>query len=127
MRWRCTNPNSPHYPNYGGRGITVCPEWSSFERFIADMGRRPPGMTLERKENDGPYTPGNCIWATPTQQARNKRVQKKSTSGVTGVSFDKSRGKWMAHIEGKSLGRFATIPEAAAARRAAETRLWGTP
>jgi hypothetical protein len=72
MRARCTNPNFPKYPDYGGRGISI--EWQSFEEFFADMGPRPSlKHTIERVDNDGNYCKGNCIWGTPEQQANNKR------------------------------------------------------
>lgn len=73
MRGRCNNPKADRYPRYGGRGITVCDRWqTSFENFLADMGPRPPGTTLDRKNNDGNYEPGNCRWATRTEQESNK-------------------------------------------------------
>lgn len=73
MRARCFNPNNPSYPRYGGRGVSICPEWDSFEQFYKDMGQRPGGMSLDRWPNkDGNYEPGNCRWATPTQQNRNR-------------------------------------------------------
>ena len=74
MLYRCRNPNAKAYPNYGGRGINVCEEWLDFERFYADMGQGHwDGAELERKDNNGNYEPGNCVWATTKTNVRNKR------------------------------------------------------
>lgn len=79
MRTRCLNPKAACYGRYGGRGIRICERWMTFENFFTDMGKRPPGMTLERKDNDGPYSKANCEWATLLTQAQNKRNSVKVT------------------------------------------------
>lgn len=73
MRERCMQPNSDHYKWYGGRGITICPQWSDYLVFLADMGERPKGMTLDRIDSNGNYEPANCRWATHTMQVRGQR------------------------------------------------------
>lgn len=74
MRARCLNPKHRAFFNYGGRGITICPEWDSFEQFFADMGPRPEGMTLDRRKNHEGYSKSNCRWATRKEQHQNTRV-----------------------------------------------------
>ncbi len=73
MVQRCTNPNATYFELYGGRGVGVCERWLVFENFLRDMGERPRGTTLDRLDPDGDYGPGNCRWATPFRQTRDRR------------------------------------------------------
>lgn len=92
---RCTVPTNGSYPNYGGRGISVCDRWRTFENFIADMGPRPPGTTLDRyPNNNGNYEPGNCRWATRSQQDSNKRT----TVMVTFEGKTKTYSEWAREL-----------------------------
>lgn len=81
---RCHNPKNKSYPNYGGRGITVCKRWHILENFLTDMGKRPSGKQLDRIDNSGNYEPSNCRWATRRQQQNNTRKNALVTyKGVT--------------------------------------------
>ena len=126
MRSRCNNPKNPQYKNYGGRGITICKRWDNFALFLKDMGERPEGMSIDRINNNKGYSPKNCHWATSQQQRWNMRLDKRNSSGVTGVSWHKLTGKWRAtiHVGGKQygLGLYSTVKEAAMARIEAERK-----
>lgn len=74
MKSRCTNPRQQSYQKYGALGVRVCVRWQSFENFLADMGERPPGKTLDRRNPFGDYEPNNCRWSDATEQANNRRA-----------------------------------------------------
>lgn len=76
MRYRCENPSAHNFADYGGRGITVCAQWSDFLVFLADMGQPKAGQSIDRKDNSLGYTPDNCRWADAITQSRNKRNNK---------------------------------------------------
>lgn len=101
MKDRCLNQKSANYHNYGGRGIAVCERWrNSFSAFHADMGDAPNGRSLERVNNDGPYSPDNCIWAVKKVQANNTRGNRRITLG----GKTKTLAQWS---EDSGIDRFA--------------------
>lgn len=88
MVQRCTNPRHKAWDRYGGRGITVCDAWLTFPGFLADMGERPAGLSLDRVDNDSGYRPDNCRWATASEQMKNRRWG--------GPQRDPVTGRWMS-------------------------------
>jgi hypothetical protein len=86
---RCDDSEYVDYKNYGGRGITVCVRWYEFENFVADVGERPEGLTLDRVDNDGNYEPSNCRWATASEQAQNSRRYEKPNTNKLKSGYEK--------------------------------------
>lgn len=103
MKQRCFNPKHIQFADYGGRGVTVCDRWLGFEEFYGDMGTCPEGHSIEREENNGNYEPGNCHWATRTEQCRNRRTNKPLThEGRTQLEIEWAEELGMSH---KTLNR----------------------
>jgi len=81
MKGRCLSEKAGNYKNYGARGIKVCDRWMDFKNFLQDMGRCPPGLTIERKDNNGDYSSENCVWASVGAQAKNRRTNRLLSNG----------------------------------------------
>lgn len=131
MKVRCYSENHKHYPNYGGRGITVCDRWKdSFENFHEDVGEGyEKGLQLDRVDNDGNYEPDNVRWVTPHQNTMNTGSRKGSTSKYKGVCWDKRESKWRATITKNSrsydLGGYKNEVDAAIAYNKAAEQMFG--
>ena len=119
MRRRCTVPSRINFKDYGGRGIAYDPRWHRFEAFLADMGERPAGCTLDRIDNDGPYCKDNCRWATVRQQENNKRTNRVLT--VDGVSLTVTQ--WAERTGINAVALFDRLWKGWPAERAVKTPL----
>lgn len=103
MMDRCYRPTDPSYAGYGGRGLTVCERWHKIENFVEDMGLRPPGKTLDRKDNDKGYSKENCRWATHSEQQANKR-----NFWIDGAVV-KPHGRPTVNLIGKVFGKLTVV------------------
>jgi hypothetical protein len=124
MLRRCHWPLHKDFKNYGGRGITVTQHWHTFENFLADMGMRPNGCTLERIDNQKGYYKENCLWATYRAQNFNRRPHKNTTSGIVGVTKVSTGWRAYGKLDGISyeLYRGPDKEQAIAARKAWEQK-----
>ena len=127
---RCYNKKNPSFPNYGGRGITVCDRWHNIANFFSDMeALHSDELSLDREDVNGDYNPENCCWRDRSWQQYNQRQQCKNTSGKTGVSFYKAGCVWEAYIhkDGKKidLGKYKLFEDAVEAREQAELEYFG--
>lgn len=129
MKQRCQNPNNPKYMDYGGRGLSVCKEWQSFDGFYKDMGEPDKGMTLERIDNNKGYSRENCCWVDWYKQSTNRRTRRTTKSGIMGVCWSKRDKKWLVrltkHHKTYNLGLYEFIEEAKKVRRQAELLFFG--
>lgn len=134
MLRRCKPALAVDFPYHAGKGISVCARWApelggSFENFLQDMGECPDGLSLDRIDVNGDYTPENCRWATLSFQGYNKGMDPNNTSGKTGVSFYNRIQKWSAeiHVDGNHirLGLFEKFEDAVKAREKAEIDYYG--
>lgn len=98
MIQRCLNSNYPGFANYGGRGVSVCESWREFENFIADMGERPDGTSIDRIDVNGNYEPGNCRWATRSVQSSNQRRHQTITFNGETLTC----GQWSLRLGGSA-------------------------
>lgn len=128
MRQRCNNSKSHDYEHYGGRGIKVCDEWDDFEAFKewAMSNGFKEGLVIDRRDNNGNYSPDNCRWVDYSTNEFNRRIFKNNQTGVTGV-YKRGR-KYSAYINKNKkrymLGTFSTFEQAVNARKKAEHDMW---
>ena len=128
---RCTNPKSPSYVNYGGKGITLCESWKDFSSFWKDMEKSyQDNLTLDRIDVKGGYSKENCRWVDFSVQGYNKDIQKKSSTGCCGVyQYNNKNTPYYAAIwkDGvmNMLGKFTTLDEAILVRKQAEIEFYG--
>lgn len=128
IKARCNDKNHKAYKHYGGRGIKLCTEWESFDVFCRDVGDKPVGHTIDRKDPDGDYCAANCQWVTQTEQIKNQRVRCDNGSGIKGVSWFHRTNRWFVYINHDkkriALGYYECFFDACCVRKSAEHHVW---
>jgi hypothetical protein len=117
MMYRCYRESCPGWPFYGGRGVRVDPRWHDVVNFVADMGHPPSGLWLERIDNEAGYSRDNCRWASPAEQARNRRDTRLSPDIVIWIRQQKASGATMRALAGQLGVAPNTVSEAASGAR----------
>ena len=130
MLQRCNNPKAQNYKHYGGRGIKIEDKrWLKFTNFLVDMGIKPRGFSIDRKNNKLGYYKENCRWTTQTTQLKNQRLQKNNKTGMTGISWNETRKQYrveiMINYKSIYIGRYNILKKAIKARKQAEQKYWG--
>src|SRR5690625_708274 len=117
MKQRCENENNKDFAHYGGRGVSVCDRWKTFDNFYEDLHQSyldhveiygAENTSIDRINSNGNYEPRNIRWATRDQQAQNRSMSSNNSSGFTGVSWNKAANKWRVDISGEYLGLFGS-------------------
>lgn len=124
MKSRCNNPLHPRYADYGGRGITVCKLWErDFNAFLADMGERPAGKTLDREDNDKGYNKENCHWASAEEQQRNTRRSVLTKDFVACIRYARESSELSSRKLAIALSKLLGI-KAETIREVLKNRVW---
>lgn len=124
---RCNNEKNSHYKHYGARGIKVCDEWlKEYSNFLADMGEKPAGLSLDRIDHNGNYEKANCRWTTTRIQAVNRRKRSNCTSSYVGVFKHPKNNRWESYCDGERIGSFKLEKDAAKAYNARALEVFGS-
>jgi hypothetical protein len=125
IKARCNDKENKSYTNYGGRGIKMCERWNDFELFLSDMGPRPGGLSIDRKDNDDGYYKENCRWSTRTVQSRNRRPRTELPCGIRRLESGSYAAGIGVNRKKIYLGSSKSLDEVIRMRLEAEDKYWG--